>query len=313
MQGFPWGREVANMLNCFLRWRPVSGLAQNIFDSRCFFFVNQYSTDEKRLHVFQWVLPEFRSTSLHMKKMTTESLKRFFMAAYTFRQFDFMNQMFPTLETLLSPDDEFWVDMLRHTIFSNDRRSAKHLIESNVFNESKVLCSIKTHAPLITSEMMLTLLPLIENISTKLFLSNDSGEVLCFKLAASLRSNCLSSLLSYVGRNYNIRHVNEQDHLRRNILMWTVSDATSFELVLRQASDQGDLALLLCLNDSNGWSCLRHACHADNFDIVKLLIEDYNFDWEDDEDLEKESILDFCTKSQLTHITEYLRNIVQQQ
>ena len=83
--------------------------------------------------------------------------------------------------------------------------------------------------------------------------------------------------------------------------MSAVSNTEVFQLLLDRMRGQCDIISLLSQRDINGWSCLRHACAADNIEVVRILVEKYSYNWVEDHDNRQIALMDFVTRNGRNH------------
>ena len=306
---FPWGYEIVQMLNKFLAWRPVSRSEVNIFNSPSFFFGSD-STKEERVKLPKGIDMDLRSTDVVVDTMDTAKLKNLALSAVVWNQMALFDEVFQRLKDILSLDNDFFVELLYHAVVLNEIEYVDKIVETIWNEESRIFCLLKQTAP-FSDEAMLFKLVTSVRIPSDLFLTQNLSEepfqTLIHYFASTATAQCFTKLLSLLPeRAVKFSAFNLQDDLGRNVLMSAVCNSEIFQLILNRAEQQGDLDLFLSQKDSQGWSCLRHACNADNIDVVKLLVRDYSFNYKDDVDWREIPLIDFVQTLGRNHIKKFL-------
>ena len=116
----------------------------------------------------------------------------------------------------------------------------------------------------------------LEKLFTK---SNGSFEI--FRIVLSkLNPDHFTEFLKYVGVN-SLKLSDEQflDDNRNNILMYCARRTTYFCIVADWAHKQDCLDEMLYQRNCDGETCFVLACKCDNFQLVKGLLQKYQYDW----------------------------------
>ena len=309
---FPWGHEIVHMLNKFLKWRPASSSQVNIFNSPSF-FSGIDSTKETRLKLLGRIKLGLRSTHLAFDTLGTTKLKNLALSAIAWDEMVLFDAVFRRLKDILSFDDAFFAELLHHAIVLNEIEYAEKVIETIANRESKIFCLLKRTASFIDDEMFCKLMTSVRIPSNMFLMQNLSEEpfhTLIHYFASTATAQCFTKLLSLLPeKTVKFSAFNLQDDLGRNVLMSAVCNSEIFQMILSRAEQQGDLDVLLSQKDSKGWSCLRHACHADNIDVVQLLVRDYLFNHKDDVDSREVHLMDFVQILRRNHIKNFLSRL----
>ena len=309
---FPWGHEIVHMLNKFLTWRPASRSEVNIFNSPSF-FSGVGSTKEERMKLLEGIEMDLRSTDLAFDTMDTSKLKSLALSAVVWNQTALFDEVFERLRDILSLDDEFFAELLYHAIALNEIEYVEKIVENIAMKESRIFCLLKQTAPFIDEAIFSKLVTSVRIPSDVFLMQNLSEEpfqTLIHYFASTATPQCFMKLLSLLPeKTVKFSAFNLQDDLGRNVLMSAVCNSEVFHLILNRAEQQGDLYVLLSQKDSKGWSCLRHACNADNIDVVKLLVREYSFNYKDDVDSRDVQLMDFVQTLGRNHIKNFLSRL----
>ena len=279
---FPWGHEIVHMLNKFLSWRPALRSEVNIFIAPSFLCGNE-AIKEERIKLLESIEMDLRSTKFAFDTMDTSKLKNLALSAVTWHQMVLFDEVFQLLKNILLLDDDFFAELLHHAIVLNEIDYVEKVIESIANRESRIFCLLKQTAPFIDEAMLYKLVTSVR-IPSDVFLTQNLSEepfqTLIHYFASTATAQCFKKLLSFLPeRAVKFSAFNLQDELGRSVLMSAVCNSEIFQLILNRAEQQGDLDVLLSQKDSKGWSCLRHACNADNIDVVKLLVKKYSLNY----------------------------------
>ena len=306
---FPWGHEIVHMLNKFLAWRPALSSGVNIFIAPSFLCGNE-AIKEERIKLLESIEMDLRSTKFAFDTMDTTKLKSLALSAVTWHQMVLFDAVFRRLKNILSLDDDFFAELLHHAILLNEIEYVEKIVENIAMRESRIICLLKQTAPFIDGAIFSKLVISVRIPSDVLLMQNLSEEpfqTLIHYCASTATPQCFIKLLSLLPeKTVKFSAFNLQDDLGRNVLMSAVCNSEIFQLILERAEQQGDLDVLLSQKDSKGWSCLRHACNADNIDVVKLLVRDYSFNYKDDVDWREIPLIDFVQTLGRNHIKKFL-------
>ena len=293
---FPWGHEIVHMLNKFLAWRPAFKSEVNIFNSSSFFCEIEVTKEQKE-KLLEGKELGLRSTNLAFDTLSTTTLKNLAYSAVDWNQMILFDEIFQRLKIKLSLDDDFFAELLHHAIVLNEIEYVERVVETIANRESRIFCLLKRTAPFIDEEMFCNLVKSVRMPSDLFLMQNVSEEpfqTLIHYFASTATTQCFTKVLDFLPKQkVKFSAFNLQDDLGRNVLMSAVCNSETFRLILDRAKQQGDLDVLLSQKDSRGWSCLRHACHADNIDVVKLLVRDYSFNYINDVDSREVQLMDF--------------------
>ena len=118
-------------------------------------------------------------------------------------------------------------------------------------------------------------------ISSDTLFAKIDGSFLIFKAALfKLNPDEFSEFLKSVGvDSLKLSHEQFLDDDRNNILMYCVSKTRRFYMVADWAHKQGYLDELLSQRNCDGETCFVLACKHDNFGLVKMLLQNYQYDW----------------------------------
>ena len=309
---FPWGNEIVQMLNKFLTWRSVSRSEVNIFNSTSFFFGID-STKEERVKLLEGIDMDLRSTDVAVDTMDTAKLKNLALSAIAWDEMVLFDEVFRRLKDILSLEDDFFVELLYHAVVLNDIEYMEIVVETIWNRESRIFCLLKQTAPFIDEAIFSKLVTSVRIPSDVFLMQNLSEEpfqTLIHYFASTATAQCFTKLLSVLPKEtFQFSAFNLQDDLGRNVLMSAVCNSEKFQMILNRAEQQGDLDVLLSQKDSKGWSCLRHACNADNIDVVKLLVRNYSFNHKDDVDSREIPLIDFVRTLGRNHIKKFLSRL----
>ena len=114
----------------------------------------------------------------------------------------------------------------------------------------------------------------------KLF-TKSKGSFWLFRIALSkLNPDQFTELLTYVGFD-SLKLTDEQflEDYRNNILMYCAYKATHFCIVADWALKQDCLDEMLSHRNCYGYTCFVLACMHDSFELVKVLLQKYHYDW----------------------------------
>ena len=309
---FPWGLEIVHMLNKFLSWRPALRSEVNIFNSPSF-FSGVGSTKKERMRILEGIEMDFRRTDLAFDTMNTAKFKSLALSAVVWNQMALFDEVFQRLRVILSLDDDFFAELLHHAIVLNEIEYVEVVVETIAKRESRIFCLLKQTAPFIDGAIFSKLVTSVRIPSDAFLMQNLSEEpfqTLIHYFASTATAQCFDKLLSFLREGtVKFSAFNLQDDLGRNVLMSAVCNSEIFQLLLNRAEQQGDLDVLLSQKDSKGWSCLRHACKADNIDVVKLLVRNYSFNHKDDVDSGGVQLMDFVQTLGRNHIKVFLSRL----
>ena len=292
---FHWGREIGHMLNKFLAWRPALNSEVNIFNSSSFFFGID-STKDETLKLLESIDMDLRRTDVAVDTDTTK-LKNLALSAVVWNQMVLVDEVFQRLKNIPPSDDEFFAELLHHAIVLNEIEYVEKVVEVIANRELRIVCPLKQTAPFIHEEMFCKLVTSVRmppDLFLKQNLSEEPFQTLIHYFASTATAQCFTNLLHFLPlQKVKFSSLNLQDDLGRNVLMSAVCNSENFQLILNRAKQQGDLHALISQKDSKGWSCLRHACYADNIDVVKLLVRDYSINYINDIDSREVQLMDF--------------------
>ena len=336
----PWGLEIVHMLNKFLSWRPALRSEVNIFSSPSFFCGN-VATKEERVKLLEGIAMDLRSTNLKFDEMDTTKLKNVAFSAVTWNQMALFDEVFQRLKDILSLHDDYFVELLHHAIVLNEIEYVGKVVKTIWNKESRIFCLLKQTAPFIDEAIfskLVTSVCIPSDVFLTQNLSKEPFQTMIHYFASTATTQCFEKLLSFLpkrsvnfsafnlqddlGRNVLtsavcnseifqmiLNRAEQQDSWRRNMLISAVSEPETFHLILNRAGQQDELDVLLSQKDSKGWSCLRHACNADNIDVVKLLVRKYSFNYKDDVDSEGVPLIDFAQVLGRNHIKNFLSRL----
>ena len=116
----------------------------------------------------------------------------------------------------------------------------------------------------------------LEKVLTK----SDGSFWLILLALSKLNADEFTELLTSVGVD-SLKLSDEQflDDNRNNILMCCVLRTTHFCIVADWALKQNCLDEMLCHRNCDGVTCFVLACMRDNFELVKVLLQKYHYDW----------------------------------
>ena len=98
------------------------------------------------------------------------------------------------------------------------------------------------------------------------------------------------------------------DTTKSNFLMECTRSTEHFYVVLSRAREQNDLHNLLSQKDVQGHTCFMRACSYGNIKVVKMLLENFRYDWDPQKDLDRagNSVLMILSQKGHVHIVIYL-------
>ena len=306
---FPLAREVARMLNNFLRWRPApNDVAPNVFDSYAYLVAKKEEMFKRE--------EQFHLISIAYSEMDTPQLKRLAFNAVCWMKKKILRVSTETLRCRIPVDDKFYEDLLFYAITRNDDYAV--VVVASVIPEpqSKVVSALRNTSSFVTA-WLISELAKAAKITPKDLLLKKVPEFPSYTMvhhfASTTNAESFQMVLFFLPRD-SVSFTSSKllDDLKRNVLMWAVSSKKVLVQILKRARWQKDLEALLKQKDSKGWSCLRHACHVHNLAVVKTLIEEttyFRHSWRQDVDVENVTLIEFLEKFKIFHIKEYFSKL----
>ena len=175
-------------------------------------------------------------------------------------------------ELPFSVDDQFLLDSLSYCVF-RVIKSAKDTMGPFFLKSIAANC-------LLNAEEFWQFLKK-QAITLEDVLTKFNGYFLLFSFASyKLNPDQFTEFLTSIGVD-SLKLSDEQflDDNRNNILMHCVNKITHFCIVADWALKQNDLEDLLSQRNCDGETCFILACAFDNFELVKILLQKYHYDW----------------------------------
>ena len=314
---FPWGQEIVNMATSFLRWQGQTKFPRNVFYSEAFLLAKHASYADIS---YKNMEPGFRNVkNLACPEMSTNILKRLAFHSVCWKERQLLEETFKLLNSRISGKDKFYCKILIYTVTRDDVGALNAVINYIPNPRGKIIRVLKETTAYVSTRIFRDLVKsaIASEEAAEDFLlrpcDEDPYNTLTHTFASVSTPECFEMLLSFLKKDTLKFSKKFLDKNQQNILMWAVTNEQNFAQILERAKWQGDLDEILAQKDSIGWSCLRHACYAQNLEVVELLIKKFDFPWKNDLDMEKRTLIQYVNKSEIIHIKEYFNKLSPQQ
>ena len=312
--------HVLNMLNSFIYWTNSEvnhRYMLQVLSMPFYQFYHESSFRPKLQEIISTILGNIDEVIDHFDKLTITRL------AYSAILWDDNHILLISLtklaQTKVSSKD-FNQMVIISVLAGNDSSCLQHVLECfqgiNIEKQEKMFLMKFISAYFSGTGVLVSLLNFFQTDAAEMFLAKEQSykETLVHQFARNCVDECFQAILSLLPED-KIKLSDSQfwDYVKQTPFVMAMGSTQKVFWILERSKKQGDLEALLAHKDLNGCSCLRWACIIDNFKVIKLLVEKYNYDWANDIDSQDQTIMHSLCSSGNLRLLEYFLKLDQKQ